>query len=47
MRQKTERHQGAAERTIKKHASNVRYWHKADVPAYVDLCLLSGVKRTL
>jgi len=24
-----------------------RYWHKADVPAYVDLCLLSAAKRTL
>jgi hypothetical protein len=28
-------------------AVNVSLWHKADVPAYVDLCLLSGVKRTL
>ena len=27
-------------------AVNVSLWHKADVPAYVDLCLLSGVKRT-
>jgi hypothetical protein len=26
--------------------NNVRYWHKADIPAYVDLCLLSGVKRS-
>jgi hypothetical protein len=25
---------------------NVRYWHKADIPAYVDLCPLLGVKRT-
>ena len=25
---------------------NVRYWLLADIPAYVDLCLLSGVKRT-
>jgi hypothetical protein len=25
---------------------NVRFWHLADIPAYVDLCLLSGVKRT-
>jgi len=26
--------------------SNVRYWHLADIPAYVDLCLLSGAKQT-
>ena len=25
---------------------NVRYWLLADIPAYVVLCLLSGVKRT-
>jgi hypothetical protein len=31
MRQKTERHQGAAERTIKKHASNVRLYEPTDV----------------
>jgi hypothetical protein len=27
--------------------ANVRYWHIADIPAYADLCPLSGVKRTL
>jgi hypothetical protein len=25
---------------------NVRYWLKADIPAHVVLCPLSGVKRT-
>jgi len=25
---------------------NVRYWLKADIPAYVGLCPLLGVKRT-
>jgi len=25
---------------------HVRLWLLADIPAYVDLCLLSGVKRT-
>jgi hypothetical protein len=27
--------------------SNVRYWHKADIPAYAASCPLLGVKRTL
>jgi hypothetical protein len=27
--------------------ANDRLWHLADIPAYPDLCLLSGVKRTL
>jgi len=27
-------------------STNVRFWHKADIPAHEDLCLLSGVKRT-
>ncbi len=27
-------------------STNVRYWHLADIPAYVVLCLLLGVKRT-
>ncbi len=26
---------------------NVRFWLLADIPAHVDLCPLSGVKRTL
>jgi len=26
--------------------ANVSLWHKADIPAYVGLCPLSGVKRT-
>ncbi len=26
---------------------HVRFWLKADIPAYVVLCPLSGVKRTL
>jgi hypothetical protein len=25
---------------------NVRYLHKADIPAYLDLCPLLGVKQT-
>ncbi len=25
---------------------DVRFWHKADIPAYPDLCPLSGVKET-
>ena len=25
---------------------NVRYWHKADIIAYLDLCPLMGAKRT-
>jgi hypothetical protein len=28
-------------------SANVRYWHKADIPACADLCPLSGVKQTL
>jgi len=27
-------------------STNVRFWLLADIPAYVDLCPLSGVKRT-
>ena len=26
---------------------NDRFWHEADIPAYVGLCPLLGVKRTL
>jgi len=26
--------------------NDVRFWLKADIPSYVDLCPLSGVKRT-
>jgi hypothetical protein len=34
------------EEIVAKANCNVRYWHKADIPACVDLCPLSGVKRT-
>ena len=30
----------------KAETTHVRFWLLADIPAYVDLCLLSGVKRT-
>ena len=29
------------------NVQNVRFWLLADITAYVDLCPLSGVKRTL
>jgi hypothetical protein len=33
--------------TLNVPPQNVRLWHKADVPACVDLCLLSGAKQPL
>lgn len=32
-------------KAISNEPEQVRFWHKADLPACVHLCLLSGVKR--